>query len=89
MVPDPAIPAGISPGPVLAHNSIASGVACPASWARSWRRLGKILNNLGTAYSGLGQPDLAAACWKDAAKAMNEAGEHQHAALLEQQAART
>jgi len=48
---------------------------------------GQTLTNLGNAYSDLRQPDRAATCWRDAAAAMRDAGDHEAAARLEQQAA--
>jgi hypothetical protein len=45
------------------------------------------LNNLGIAYQKLRQPDRAATCWREAAMAMRDAGDHEEAARLEQLAA--
>ena len=43
--------------------------------------------NLGSAYAELRQPDRAAECWREAAAAMREVGDHDQTARLEQLAA--
>jgi len=48
---------------------------------------GTALNNLGTAYQEMRQPDRAAMCWREVAAAMHDAGEHEEAGRLEQLAA--
>ena len=48
---------------------------------------GQTLNTLGIAYQEVRQPDRAAACWREAATAMCDAGDHEEAARLEQLAA--
>ena len=45
---------------------------------------GTALNNLGAAYQELRQPDRAATCWREAAAAMRDAGDHEQAGFLEQ-----
>lgn len=45
------------------------------------------LNNLGNAYRDLRQPDRAAECWREAAAARHDAGDHERAENLEQLAA--
>jgi tetratricopeptide (TPR) repeat protein len=50
---------------------------------------GQTLDNLGNAYRELRQPDRAAECWREAAAAMHDAGDHQAAERLEQLAADT
>jgi len=48
------------------------------------RGAGGILTNLGIAYKEKRQPDRAAACWREAAAAMRDVGDHEEAARLEQ-----
>jgi tetratricopeptide (TPR) repeat protein len=48
---------------------------------------GQTLDNLGTAYQEMMQSGRAAVCWRDAAAAMRDAGDHEEAALLDQKAA--
>ncbi len=50
---------------------------------------GTALTNLAYAYQDMRQPGRAAACWRDAAAAMRDAGEHEEAARLEQLATNT
>jgi tetratricopeptide (TPR) repeat protein len=48
---------------------------------------GQTLEYLGGAYREVRQPGRAAACWREAAAAMRDAGDQQEAARLEQLAA--
>ena len=48
---------------------------------------GQTLDNLGIAYQEMEQPARAAACWREAAAAMRDAGDHEEAAHLDQRAA--
>ena len=47
------------------------------------------LINLGNDYRAMRQSDQAATCWREAAAAMHDVGDHQEAGHLEQQAANT
>ena len=50
---------------------------------------GQTLNNLGNTYQEMRQPGRAARCWREAAMAMRDTGDHEEAGRLEQQAANT
>jgi tetratricopeptide (TPR) repeat protein len=45
---------------------------------------GQTLDNLGIAYQEMRQPGRAAACWREAAAAMRDTGDHAEAVPLEQ-----
>ena len=48
---------------------------------------GQALDNLGDAYQEMKQPGRATDCWRAAAEAMRDVGDHEEATRLEQQAA--
>jgi hypothetical protein len=45
---------------------------------------GQTLTSLGQAYQEMRQPDRAAMCWREAAAAMHDVGDHEEAGRLEQ-----
>jgi tetratricopeptide (TPR) repeat protein len=48
---------------------------------------GQTLDNLGNAYQEMGESGRAAACWREAAEAARDVGDHDQAAHLEELAA--